>query len=159
MRIGHSEDIHPLEKGRKLYIGGIEIKSEKGSVGHSDGDALLHTIAEAIFGALALGDLGKYFSDQDEKYKNMSSKIILEKAKSLMEEKGYYIVNVDSMVYLETPKLAKYIDSIRKNIAGILSTDVNNISVKATTYEGFGAIGENKAWKASTVLLIDKDER
>ena len=134
MRIGQSTDIHQLVEGRKLILGGVEIEHTKGLLGHSDADVLLHAISEAILGALALGDLGHHFPDTDERWKGVSSLVILEKVCEMMEERGYHIGNVDSLVLIERPKMASHIEKMRKNIANALHTDVDNISVKAKNH-------------------------
>ena len=156
IRIGHSFDVHRLAEGLPLFLGGIKLKSPKGSVAHSDGDCLLHAIGESLLGALALGDLGTYFPN-DAATKGISSKLIIEKIMGMIDESGYTIINIDTMVYLETPKIQKYNSVIRKSIAAMLSIDINQISVKATTYETLGSIGQNQAVACeSTVLLRRK---
>ena len=151
MRIGFGNDIHRLVEGRPLMLGGIEIPSDKGEDAHSDGDVLLHAIADAILGAKALGDIGKMFPDNSPYTKDMPSSAIL---KSVQILSGARIVNIDSTITLEKPKLAEHIEAIRKSIAGILEIDVRNISVKAKTAEGLGPIVEGKAIKAEAVVLI-----
>ena len=131
-RIGQSTDIHPLKEGRKLIIGGVNIPYEYGLDGHSDADVLLHAISEAILGALGLNDLGCLFPDTDKKYKDISSLILLKEVYEVMNQKGYQINNIDSLVIIEQPKLRPYIDEMRKNIADVLHTDVANVNVKAT---------------------------
>ena len=156
MRIGKSSDIHALGKDRKLILGGVEIESELGLVGHSDADALLHAVAEAILGALALGDLGKHFPDTDDKWKGISSLIILEEVYKMMDERGYKIGNVDSLVLIEKPKMAPHIEKMRENIAKALHTDIDNISVKATRGEGLGFIGRSEGVLAEAVVLLEE---
>ena len=156
IRIGHSYDLHRLGKDNKLIVGGIPIPSDLGAIGHSDADALLHTIAEALLGALALGDLGKFFPDTSDKYKDIDSSILVKEVMKKVSSKGYSIVNIDSTIHLEKPKLRKYIDDIRQNIANILKLDIDQVSVKATTSEGIGIIGESKAIAAETVVLLEK---
>jgi len=156
MRIGHSFDIHQLVEGRPLWLGGLEIPFEKGLLGHSDADVLLHAIAEAILGALALGDLGTHFPDTDPKYKGIDSKLILKEVTTLMHEKGYQISNVDATIYAEVPKLNPHIQSIRESIARLLSLSIDLISIKASTYEKMDAIGEQKAMAAEAVVLLKK---
>ena len=158
MRIGHGYDVHKLVEGRKLILGGMEIPFEKGLLGHSDADVLLHAIAEAILGALALGDLGTHFPDNDPKYKGIDSKILLKEVVKMMKEKGYKIGNVDTMLILELPKMKPHILEIRESIAGLLETSVDNISVKATTNEKMGYLGENKAIEANAVVLLESGE-
>ena len=156
MRIGHSFDIHQLVEERPLWLGGIEIPYDKGLLGHSDADVLLHAISEAILGALALGDLGTYFPDTDPKYKGLDSKLILKEVQTLMQDKGYYISNIDSTVYAELPKLNPHIKNIRESISRLLSIPIDQISVKATTYEKMDAIGEQRAMAAEAVVLLKK---
>lgn len=154
-RIGHSWDTHKLVYGRKLILGGIEIPFDKGLLGHSDADALLHAIAESLLGALALGDLGTHFPDNDPKYKGIDSKILLTKCHELVKEKGYNIVNLDTMIYVEAPKMKPYINLMRESISLILNLDINQVSIKATTYEKMDAIGRGEAIACdSTVLLM-----
>lgn len=157
MRIGQSQDIHKLVEGRKLVLGGVTISHSKGLLGHSDADVLLHSIAEAIIGALGLKDLGTHFSDKDPKYKDISSLKILDETYNIMDKEGYHIVNVDSLVIIEKPKLAPYIDEMRKNIAEHLHCDINQINVKATCAEGLGFVGNEDGAVAQCVCLIDKD--
>jgi len=156
MRIGYSEDIHVLVPNRKLMLGGIEVPFDKGEKAHSDGDVVLHALSESILGALALGDLGKHFPDNIKETENMDSKDILRKVKSLMDEKGYHLVNTDISIVLEKPKIKDYILKMRECIASILETDINNISVKAGTNEGVDEIGQGKAVKAIAISLLEK---
>ena len=156
-RIGHSWDTHKLVYDRKLILGGIEIPYEKGLLGHSDADALLHAIAESLLGALALGDLGTHFPDNDPKYKGIDSKILLKNVYNLILDQGYEIVNLDTMVYAEAPKMKPYIDLMRESIADVLNLDKSQVSIKATTYEKMDAIGRGEAIACdSTVLLKAK---
>lgn len=157
MRIGQSTDIHQLVEGRKLILGGVEIEHTKGLLGHSDADVLLHAISEAILGALALGDLGHHFPDTDERWKGVSSLVILEKVCEMMEERGYHIGNVDSLVLIERPKMASHIEKMRKNIANALHTDVDNISVKATRGEKMGFVGREEGVLAQAVVLLEEN--
>lgn len=156
MRIGHSFDIHQLVLNRPLWLGGIEIPHDKGLLGHSDADVLLHAISEAILGALALGDLGTYFPDTDPKYKGIDSKLILKEVQILMNDKGYTIANLDATIYAEFPKLNPHIKNIRESISRLLSIPLDLVSVKATTYEKMDAIGEQKAMAAESVVLLKK---
>lgn len=158
MRIGYSRDTHVLIENRDLFLGGIKIPFEKGLLGHSDADVLLHAIGEAILGALALGDLGTHFPDNDPKYKGIDSKILLKEIVKMMKEKGYKIANVDTMLILELPKMKPYILSIRESIASLLETSVDNVSVKATTNEKMGYLGENLAIEANAVVLLESEE-
>lgn len=155
-RIGQSSDIHKLVKDRKLILGGVEIKSEVGLLGHSDADALLHAIAEAIIGALALNDLGHHFPDNDDKYKNISSLKILEEVYKLMINKGYEIVNVDSLIMIENIKMKPYINMMKENIAKTLNTSINNVNVKATCAEKLGFIGKGEGVMAQAIVLLKK---
>ena len=155
-RIGQSTDIHPLKEGRKLIIGGVNIPYEYGLDGHSDADVLLHAISEAILGALGLNDLGCLFPDTDKKYKDISSLILLKEVYEVMNQKGYQINNIDSLVIIEQPKLRPYIDEMRKNIAGVLNTDVANVNVKATCSEKIGFVGRKEGAVAQAVVLLIK---
>ena len=154
MRIGQSRDIHRLVENRDLVLGGVKIPYEKGLLGHSDADALLHAIIEAIIGALALKDIGTHFPDNDPKYEGISSLKLLEKTYEMMDECGYKIGNVDSLIMIEKPKMAPYIDQMRDNIARALHCDNNQINVKATRGEGLGFVGEGLGVEASAVVLL-----
>lgn len=156
MRIGHSFDIHQLVENRPLWLGGIEIPFEKGLLGHSDADVLLHAMSEAILGALALGDLGTHFPDTDPKYEGIDSKLILKEVQLLMQGKGYMIGNIDATIYAEQPKINPHITRIRESISQLLSIPIDLISIKATTYEKMDAIGEQKAMAAEAVVLLKK---
>ncbi len=158
MRIGQSTDIHQLVEGRKLILGGVEIEHTKGLLGHSDADALLHAVSEAILGALALGDLGHHFPDTDERWLGVSSLVILEKVYEMMVERGYHIGNVDSLVLIERPKMAPHIEKMRENIAHALHTDVGNISVKATRGEKMGFVGREEGVLAQAVVLLEEND-
>ncbi|MDD6457445.1 2-C-methyl-D-erythritol 2,4-cyclodiphosphate synthase [Stecheria sp. CLA-KB-P133] len=157
MRIGQSSDIHQLAAGRKLILGGVEIPHEKGLVGHSDADALVHAVAEAILGALALGDLGKWFPDTDPKWEGVSSLIILKEVARMMQKKGYHIGNVDALVMIERPKMAPHIMKMRENIASCLHTDIDNVSVKATRGEKLGFVGREEGVLAQAVVLLEEN--
>ena len=158
MRIGYSRDTHILVKDRELFLGGVKIPFELGLLGHSDADVLLHAISEAILGALALGDLGTHFPDNDPKYKGIDSKVLLKKVVKMMKEKGYKVGNVDAMLVLELPKMKPHILAIRESIASLLETSLDNVSVKATTNEKMGYLGENKAIEANAVVLLESEE-
>ena len=158
MRIGQSTDIHQLVEGRKLILGGVEIEHTKGLLGHSDADALLHAVSEAILGALALGDLGHHFPDTDERWLGFSSLVILEKVYEMMVERGYHIGNVDSLVLIERPKMAPHIEKMREQIAHALHTDVGNISVKATRGEKMGFVGREEGVLAQAVVLLEEND-
>ncbi len=158
MRIGQSTDIHRLAKERKLILGGVEIPSDLGLVGHSDADALCHAIAEAILGALALGDLGKWFPDTDPKWEGADSIKILTQVGVMMRDRGYNIGNVDSLIMIEKPKMAPHIMTMRENIARALACDLDNISVKATRGEGLGFVGKSEGVQAQAVVLLVKED-
>ena len=155
MRIGQSQDTHKLVEGRDLFIGGVKIPYEKGLLGHSDADVLLHAIIESIIGAMGLRDIGTHFSDKDPEYEGISSLKLLEATYEMMCKEGYKIVNVDSLIIIERPKMAPYIDEMRKNIAEALHTDIKNINVKATCSEKMGFIGRGVGAVAQAVCLID----
>ena len=156
-RIGYGEDIHELVENRKLIIGGVNIPYHLGAKAHSDGDVLFHAISDSILGALALGDIGIHFPDTSNDTLNMDSGLILKKVYEMVLDKGYVINNIDTMIILEKPKLANYILSMRENIAKILEIELSQVSIKAGTNEKMGPLGENKAIKAiSTVLLKRK---
>ena len=155
-RIGFGNDLHRLVEGKPLILGGIEIPAEKGAEGHSDADALLHAVTDAILGALALGDIGSHFSDKDERWKGANSLIFLNEAVRMMKEKGFEIVNLDSTISLEKPKLRPHIDSMRENLSKNLGISLDCVSVKAKTGEKIGAIGENRAIKAEVIILLEK---
>lgn len=158
-RIGFSVDIHQLSEGNGIYVGGIYIPCNKKSVAHSNGDCLLHAIAESILGALALGDLGKFFPPSDESIKGIASSKIAEFAVSKMFEQNYKINNIDCSIVLESPKLAKYMDEIKTNIAKLLFTDITNVSIKAGTNEKIGELGQGKAIQCfSTVMLVSDNK-
>lgn len=156
MRIGFGFDVHQLVKDRKLIIGGVDIPHDKGLLGHSDADVLVHSIMDSILGALALGDIGKHFPDTDLQYKDISSLILLEKVYNTMESHGYKIGNIDATVAAQNPKLEPYIESMRKNIAEILHTDYENINVKATTTEKLGYVGREEGISSYSVCLLKK---
>lgn len=155
MKIGQSQDIHKLVSGRDLIIGGVKIDYEKGLLGHSDADVLLHAIIEAIIGAMGLRDIGTHFSDSDPKYEGISSLELLDETYKMMSERGYKIVNVDSLIVIEKPKMEPHINQMRKNIAEHLHCDVEQINVKATCAEGLGFIGKGEGALAQAVCLID----
>lgn len=156
MRIGQSTDIHQLAEGRKLVLGGVEIPHTKGLVGHSDADSLTHAVAEAILGALALGDLGKWFPDTDEKWKGVNSQIILKEVARMMDEKGYRIGNVDSLIMIEKPKMAPHIEKMRQNFADALHCSIDQVSVKATRGEKMGFVGREEGVQAFAVVLLEE---
>lgn len=155
-RIGHGTDIHRLEPGLPLILGGVRIESDLGAVGHSDADALTHAVTDAILGALALGDIGSHFPDSDERWKNAESFVFLRFVVGLMKEHGYALANLDSTVHLERPKLRAFIDEIRKGFADVLEVETNRVSVKAKTGEAVGDVGRREAIRADAVVLLSK---
>lgn len=157
-KVGFGYDVHQFAEDRKLFLGGIEIPHDKGLKGHSDADALLHSITDALLGALALGDIGTHFPDTDSEYKGIASKILLEKSYAMVLEKGYKVSNIDATVVTELPKLKPHIKEIRESISQILGLSVEQVSVKATTSEKMGFVGEGKGVKVYSVVLIYKDE-
>lgn len=156
MRIGFGYDVHKLVKERKLILGGVEIPSEFGLLGHSDADVLLHAVMDALLGACALGDIGKFFPDTDESFKDISSVVLLENAGRIIKENGFEVNNIDATVALQRPKIAPYIGNMRKNIADALKTDVSNIGVKATTTEKLGFEGRGEGVSAYAVCTVLK---
>jgi len=157
MRVGMGYDVHRLVEGRKLIIGGVDINYEKGLLGHSDADVLLHAIMDALLGAAALGDIGKHFPDTDEKYKGISSIELLKYVGELLECKGYKINNIDATIVAEKPKMAPHIDNMRRNISSTLKIDFDCINVKATTEEGLGFTGSGDGISSMAIASIDKD--
>ena len=155
MRIGQGYDVHLLTDGRKLILGGVEIPFEKGLEGHSDADVLVHAIMDALLGAAALGDIGLLFPDTDAQYAGADSLQLLAKVKSVLEEKGYQICNIDSTIIAQEPKMRPYIDTIRQNIAKALQIDLSQVSVKATTEEHLGFTGRKEGIAAQAIVLID----
>ncbi|HHJ09448.1 MAG TPA: 2-C-methyl-D-erythritol 2,4-cyclodiphosphate synthase [Bacteroidetes bacterium] len=156
LRIGFGYDVHPLVPDRELMIGGISIPHYKGTKGHSDGDALIHAIVDALLGTLALGNIGDFFPDNDPAYHNMKSRIFLEKTIALISNQGFYIVNIDSTVVLEQPKIKSYIPAIRKSLSEIMQIPIDAVSVKATTSEKMGFIGKEEGIACYAVVLIQK---
>lgn len=156
IRIGHGYDVHRLVNGRKLILGGVEIPYEKGLDGHSDADVLLHAICDAIIGAHSLGDIGKLYPDNDDKFLNINSRILLKDVAKRMAEAGYIMGNVDATVIAQSPKLSPYIDQMKKNIAEDLSTNEQNVNVKATTEEHLGFTGRSEGISAHAVCIIVK---
>ena len=157
LRIGNGYDVHQLKAGIDLWIGGIKIEASKGAVAHSDGDVLIHAICDALLGAAALNDIGHHFPDSDEKYKNIDSKILLKKVVDLLASKGYTIVNIDSTVCLQQPKLKPFIAEMQKCLANVMNVDVSCVSVKATTTEKLGFVGREEGIAAYAVALIEKE--
>ena len=154
MRIGQSTDIHRFAENRTLVLGGVEIPYEKGLLGHSDADALTHAVAEAILGALALGDLGHHFPDTDPKWEGVNSLIILKEVGKMMRDLGYRIGNIDSLILIEKPKMAPHIEEMRHNFAEALDCDISRVSVKATRGEGLGFVGRQEGVLAQAVVLL-----
>lgn len=157
-RIGFGYDVHSFSRGRKLILGGVEIPHDKGLLGHSDADVLLHSICDAILGSLALGDIGKHFPDTDQAFKNADSRKLLAGCCSLMKEQKYRIGNVDCTVVIEKPKLAPFIEEMRKSVSGILECSIDQVSVKATTSEKLGFVGTEEGVKAYAVAMLLKEE-
>lgn len=153
-RIGFGIDFHQLQKGKELWLGGVHIEHSKGAVGHSDADVLLHAICDAMLGALALGDIGVHFPNTDPSYKNIDSKILLKKTYGLIRGKGYEVVNIDSTICLELPKIKPYVARMQQSIASIVGKNENDISIKATTTEKLGFIGKEKGIAAYAVVLL-----
>ena len=149
-------DVHRYQENRKFILGGVEIDYEKGLLGHSDADVLVHALMDAMLGALALGDIGKHFPDTDQKYSGISSMKLLEYVDELIKKNGYEISNADCVVVAQKPKLAPYIEEMRKNISAVLNTDISNISVKATTEEKLGFTGSMEGVKAYAVCILKK---
>jgi len=154
MRVGIGYDIHRLIEGRELILGGVKIPYRMGLDGHSDADVLLHSISDALLGALALGDIGQHFPNTDPQFKGISSMILLEKVNSLIQEKGFITNNVDSVVIAEEPKLAPFIPAMRENIARILNISVDCVSIKATTAEKLGSIGQEKGIASEAIVSV-----
>ncbi|MBR4858547.1 MAG: 2-C-methyl-D-erythritol 2,4-cyclodiphosphate synthase [Clostridia bacterium] len=156
-RIGHGYDVHKLVEGRKLIVGGVDIPYEKGLLGHSDADVLLHAIGDSLMGAAALGDIGCIFPDNDPKFKDADSLVLLREVVSLLESKGYSVVNIDATLIAQKPKMRPYIDEMRANIASACGVDAGFISVKATTEEGLGFTGSGEGISAHAVCIISKE--
>lgn len=156
MRIGQGYDVHKLVEGRRLVLGGVEIPHDKGLLGHSDADVLLHAICDALLGAAGLGDIGKHFPDTDEKYKGIDSRVLLREVVGLLKSRGFKIINIDSTIIAQKPKLAEYIGKMRHNIAVDCGIDREFVNVKATTEEGLGFTGEMLGVAANAVCLIEK---
>ncbi len=156
-RIGSGIDFHRLVEGRDLWIGGVIIPHYKGSLAHSDGDVLLHAICDALLGALCLGDIGVHFPDNDPAYKNIDSKILLQKTIELIQGKGYGVVNIDSSICLESPKIKPYVPEMQKTVAAICGITQNDVSVKATTTEKMGFAGREEGLVAYATVLLQKN--
>jgi len=156
MRIGHGYDVHRLVEDRKLIMGGVDIPYEKGLLGHSDADVLLHAIADALLGALAMGDIGKHFPDTDPAFKGADSMKLLEHVVGLIEAKGYCVGNLDATIIAQKPKMAPHIQTMRENIARVCGVEVDQINVKATTEEGLGFTGTGEGISAHAVVLLER---
>ncbi len=156
MRIGHGYDVHRLVEGRKLILGGVEIPWEKGLLGHSDADVLIHALMDALLGAAALGDIGKLFPDSDERYEGADSVELLHTVRQVLKDAGYCVVNVDCTVIAQRPKLAPHIPLMREKLAAAMEVELDRVSVKATTEEGLGFSGEGLGIAAHAVALIEK---
>ena len=154
LRIGSGIDYHQLTEGRDLWIGGIKIPHTKGALGHSDADVLLHAICDAMFGSLALGDIGYHFPDTDDSFKDIDSKILLKRCAEIIDKKGYKVINIDSTLCLQAPKIKTYIPQMQQVIAEILQITVNDVSIKATTTEQLGFIGREEGLKAYATVLV-----
>ena len=155
MRIGFGYDVHKLVEGRKLILGGVQIPYTLGLLGHSDADVMLHSVMDALLGAAALGDIGKHFPDSSDKFKGIDSKILLKLTGELLSDKGYKIINIDSTVLAQAPKLSPFIDYMRQNIAQCLNVSIDCVSVKATTEEGLGFTGQGLGIAAHAVCIIE----
>ncbi|TZE82693.1 2-C-methyl-D-erythritol 2,4-cyclodiphosphate synthase [Calorimonas adulescens] len=159
MRTGIGYDSHRMVDGRKLILGGVEIQYQKGLLGHSDADVLIHAVIDAMFGAASMGDIGDHYPDSDERYKDISSMILLKDAYRLIKENGYKVVNIDSVILCESPRLRDYIPAMRHNIAGILEIPDNAVSIKAKTNEGMGDIGRGDMVAAMATILLASDNK
>ena len=156
MHIGIGYDVHRLVKGRKLILGGIEIPFAKGLLGHSDADVLIHAVCDALLGAAGSGDIGRHFPDTDPEFDGISSMALLQRVHKIIQAKGFSVINVDTTILAETPKLQPYLESMQKNIAGTLGIAQHSVNIKATTTEGLGIIGKGEGMAALSVALIDK---
>ena len=157
MRIGHGYDVHKLVEGRDLIVGGVKIPYEKGLLGHSDADVLLHAVSDSLLGAAAMGDIGGMFPDNDSQFLDADSLVLLRRVFERLRESGYKVINVDATIIAQRPKMKPYIPEMRMNIAAALSTSIDNISVKATTEEEMGFTGRGEGISAHCVCLIDKN--
>jgi 2-C-methyl-D-erythritol 2,4-cyclodiphosphate synthase len=155
-RIGQGVDFHQLVEGRELWLGGVKVPHSKGALGHSDADVLLHAICDAMLGALSLGDIGSHFPDTSQEFKNIDSKILLQRSHDLISKRGYKIVNIDSTLCLEQPKIKPYVNEMRTVIAAILSISMDDISIKATTTETMGFVGREEGLLAYASVLLQK---
>lgn len=156
IRVGQGYDVHQLAEGLDLFIGGVQIPHTKGCIAHSDGDVLIHAICDALLGAAALRDIGYHFPDTSSEYKNIDSKILLKKTMDILNKKGYSLINIDSTICLQKPKIQQFIPQIIETLASILNTDIENVSVKATTTEKLGFVGTEQGISAFASVLIQK---
>jgi len=156
-RIGQGVDFHQLAEGRELWLGGVKVDHSKGALGHSDADVLLHAICDALLGAASLGDIGTHFPDTDQQYKNIDSKILLQRTVDLIINRGYAIVNIDSTLCLEKPKIKPYVPQMQETIAGICGLSVNDVSIKATTTERMGFVGREEGLVAYATVLLQRN--
>ena len=154
VRSGIGYDVHQLKNGLELYIGGVKVESDYGSLGHSDGDALIHAVVDSLLGAACIGDIGKYFPSDQEKWAGVKSEIFLFETKNMLVEQGFQISNIDCTIILQSPKVGPYISKIRKNISKILNLNENKVSIKATTTDYLGYIGQSKGWSAISIATI-----
>ncbi|MCI5953983.1 MAG: 2-C-methyl-D-erythritol 2,4-cyclodiphosphate synthase [Lachnospiraceae bacterium] len=154
MRVGMGYDVHRLVEGRDLILGGVKIPYVKGLLGHSDADVLLHAVMDALLGAAALGDIGKHFPDSDPAYKGISSMLLLKKVGALLEEKGFFVENIDATIIAQAPKMRPFIDDMRENIARALNMDISCVNVKATTEEGLGFTGNGEGISSQAVCML-----
>jgi len=156
MRVGLGYDVHAFQAGRKLILGGVKIDHNMGLAGHSDADVLVHAVMDAILGACGLGDIGIHFPDSDKKYKDISSLALLDEVRKKMEQKGFSIINIDSILIMEKPKVSPYIGNMKKNIAATLKMDEADINIKATTTEGLGFCGREEGIAAQCIILLEQ---
>lgn len=157
IRVGLGHDIHALVEDRELWLGGIKIPHTKGLLGHSDADALLHAIMDALLGSLALGDIGKLFPDTDPRYKGISSSKLVEEVLILVKQKGFSVGNIDCVIHCESPKLSPYREEMANSISQLLSIDTNKVSIKAGTNEGFDSVGQKKSIECQAIVLVYKN--
>lgn len=156
IRVGSGVDFHRLEEGRDLWLGGIKIPHSKGALGHSDADVLLHAICDAMLGAACLGDIGQHFPDTSDEFKNIDSKILLERTNQLVKKENYKLINIDSTLCLQSPKIKPYVEQMQKTIAGILGLTEKDVSIKATTTEKLGFVGREEGVVAYATVLIER---
>lgn len=159
IRVGFGIDFHQFAEGRTLWLGGVQVPHERGALGHSDADVLLHAICDALLGALALGDIGIHFPNTDPRFKDIDSKLLLEHCFRMVRDKGYTVVNVDSTICLERPKIKSYVPSMQEAIASRLQLSVEDVSIKATTTEQMGFIGREEGLAAYATVLLQRDEK